>query len=93
MKSTPFLSDRQILNEIVEPFEMMFDSQTADSLIQELASQKRDAFLEAHQECTFKPNANTKFNDSILTTVSFAILTSTSNSFILFSFSDKRLSF
>lgn len=65
MKSTPFLSDRQILNEIVEPFEMMFDSQTADSLIQELASQKRDAFLEAHQECTFKPNANTKFNDSM----------------------------
>ena len=44
---------------------MMFDSQTADSLIQELASQKRDAFLEAHQECTFKPNANTKFNDSM----------------------------
>lgn len=53
------------MNNIVEPFTVLYGALLHQNHVAELTTPKRDLVKETYSQCTFKPTANSKTNDKI----------------------------
>lgn len=59
------MSEYELMKHIVEPFTTFYGVQMYNNAISDLVQPKRDIEKEAYASCTFKPQANTQYNDKL----------------------------
>ena len=53
------------MNNVVEPFTVLFGALLHQNHISDLTTPKRDLVKETYSQCTFKPQANSKQNEKL----------------------------
>ena len=61
----PLIRGSFLLDNVVEPFRVLFGVHYTDGFIVNMATEKRDIVKERFWQCTFKPETNTTSNDKI----------------------------